>query len=352
MHARLSRWLLAAAALSALLVRATAAQAPAPPPVTIGGLVYTQYLYQLKDTANHINNFDITRAYVNVIGKFSGGIGTRVTADIYRNADGSLGYRLKYAFATYTPKGSPLTYKMGQIHTPWLDWEEALWDYRMQGQMALERGFITPAGALQGYLSSSDFGAGVDGKLGPDKVNFQVGVFNGENYNKAPGDKHKDLMGRVSVRVVNTDDSSRVGGLRVTAYGQYGKPTGGGERQRWVGMVSYRSKHVTLAGEAAIARDTVTAPRQTPINGHIYSAFGVFKFPKSKAALLARVDLENPQAGNGTDQQTRFIVGASYQLSPNWRLLADADLVSFQGTPTAAQEAVRAQALFQTQFTF
>lgn len=352
MHARLVRWIPALAALSALAGRAAAAQAPAPPPVTLGGLVYTQYLYQLKDTANHVNYFDITRAYVNVIGKFPGGVGTRVTADIYRNADGSLGYRLKYAFASYTPKGSPLTFKLGQIHTPWLDWEEALWDYRMQGQMALERGFLTAAGAPQGYISSSDFGAGVDGKWGPDKVHFQVGVYNGENYNKAPGDKRKDLMGRVSVRLLDTNDSSRVGGLRLTAYGQYGKPTGGGVRQRWVGMVSYRSKQVTLAAEAAFTRDTLTAPAQAPLNGHIYSAFGVYKFPKSKAALLARVDIENPQAGNGTDQQTRFIGGASYQLSPNWRLLADADLLSFQGTATPAQEAVRSQAYFQTQFTF
>ena len=48
---------------------------------------------------------------------------------------------------------SRLTFKIGQIHTPFIDWEEALWDYRVQGQMALERG---------GYMSSSDFGAGIE----------------------------------------------------------------------------------------------------------------------------------------------------------------------------------------------
>ena len=51
--------------------------APAPSPITVSGVVYAQYLYQLKDTANHINNFDVTRAYVNVLGKFSGGLATR-----------------------------------------------------------------------------------------------------------------------------------------------------------------------------------------------------------------------------------------------------------------------------------
>src|SRR2546422_714573 len=135
-------------------VSQVAAQGSRPRQVTVGGVVYTQYVYQLKDTLNHFNTFDITRAYVNVIGRFSGGVGTRVTGDIYRNpSDSSLSYRLKYAFATYTPQGSPLTFKVGQIHTPWLDWEEALWDYRVQGTMAMDRA---------GYLSAADLGVGGD----------------------------------------------------------------------------------------------------------------------------------------------------------------------------------------------
>ncbi len=77
----------------------------------------------------------------------------------------------------------------------------------------------------------------------------------------------------------------------------------------------------------------------------------MYKFPRSKAAVLARVDVADPQAG-ADDRQTRVIAGASYQLSPNWRLLGDWDYVSLQGTPTVAQDAVRSQALFQTQFTF
>src|SRR5436853_7501019 len=103
---------------------ALAAQVPAPPQVTVGGLVYTQYVYQLKDTINHFNNFDITRAYVNILGRFAGGVTTRITPDIQRvgAGDNSLRLRLKYAFATYTPQGSALTFKAGLIHTPCIDW--------------------------------------------------------------------------------------------------------------------------------------------------------------------------------------------------------------------------------------
>ncbi len=276
----------AAAASVAGAVPLAAQGTPAPAPqVTVGGLVYTQFLYQLKDTLTpHFNNFDITRAYVNVLGKFAGGVGTRVTADIYRNADGSLGYRLKYAFATYTPEGSQLTYKLGLIHTPWLDWEEALWDYRMQGQMAFERG---------GYVSAADFGVGVDGKWGADKVNLQVTVVNGEFYRNPETGQGKDAQARLSVRVMDTDDPSRVGGLRITGYAAYGKTTAGGARNRYLGMVSYRTKQLTLAGEAVATQDGPL----TATNGHVYSAFGVYKVPDSKVAVIGRVDITHKQSG-------------------------------------------------------
>src|SRR5579864_527346 len=53
--------------------------------VTVGGVVYARYLYLANDTANHNNNFDVTRSYLNVIGRFDGGIMTRVTGDVYRS---------------------------------------------------------------------------------------------------------------------------------------------------------------------------------------------------------------------------------------------------------------------------
>jgi len=337
---------IAAAAGAAPLAAQQAA--PAAPQVTAGALVYTQYVYQLKDSVNHFNNFDITRAYVNVLGRFAGGVTTRVTVDVQRfgaipgttpqATDNSLRLRLKYAFATYTPQGSPLTYKAGLIHTPWLDWEEALWDYRVQGTMAMDRA---------GYMSAADFGAGVDGKWMADKVNFQFTVVNGTFYSNTSAGQGKDAEARASVRVLDTNDSSRVGGLRITGYAGYGRaPTG--DRNRFIGMVSYRSKQITLAGEAAITQDG----QLSALNGHVYSAFGVYKVPQSKVGVIARVDVTHAQAG-AIDKRTRYIAGVSYQLSPNWRLLADWDYSDFQTDVLNTQNyATRSQALFQTQINF
>jgi hypothetical protein len=335
------------AAAGGVPLAAQQAASPAPQ-ITVGALIYTQYVYQLKDSVNHFNNFDITRAYLNLYGKFAGGVATRVTFDVQRfgtipgttpaATDNSLRLRLKYAFATYTPQGSPLTFKGGLIHTPWLDWEEALWDYRVQGAMAMDRA---------GYMSSADYGVGVDGKWAADKVNLQFTVVNGTFYSGTSAGQGKDAEARVSVRVLDTNDSSRVGGLRITGYAGYGRATTG-DRNRFVGMISYRSKQFTLAGEAATTQDG----QLSALNGHVYSGFGVYKFPQSKVAVIARVDVTHKQAG-AVDKQTRFIGGLSYQLSPNWRLLADWDNASYQTDAlNTANFATRSQALFQTQIAF
>ena len=332
-------------ALVAVLAGVGAARAAAqqtPPQITVGGVVLAQYAYQLKDTANHYNAFDVTRAYLNVIGKFSGGLMTRITTDIYRAGDSSTVVRLKYAYLAWTPDKSPLTYRFGLTQTPWIDYEESLYDYRMQGPTALDR---------NGYLTSSDFGAAADGSWNQDKFNFQAGVYNGEGYGKGTGDQRKDVSARASLRLMDTDDNSKVGGLRLTAFGEIGAPTGGGARDRVSGQVSYKSKQLTLAGEYTAASDSVVASTSTT-KGSILSAFGVYKLPASKVALVARLDVVDPNTSTSGDKQTRIIAGVSYQVTPNWRAMVDLDNLSYESTPTATQEAKRSTLYFHNQLTF
>lgn len=343
MHGHLSRagWLVVLALGGGSMI--AAAQTPS---VTVGGVGYAQFSYHPTDTANFNNNFEVTRAYINVIGRFGHGITTRVTPDVYRVADGSLGYRLKYAFVTWTPDSGAITFKLGMLNTPYVEWEEQLWDYRMQGTVAMDR---------NGYLSSSDLGFLVDGSWGNEAVTMSAGVINGENYNRALGDKGKDLTARVSVRLLQSDDPGRQGGFRLTGYGHTGKPTGGGVRQRLLGVLSYRSKLLTLAGVGAVTKDSVlTTPVTAERKGRVLSGFGVLRVPPSyKLQFIGRVDSIDPDTDGDDDRQTRFIVGIGYQLTPNLRLLADLDKVNYQGGVTSpALEVVRSQALFQVQFTF
>jgi hypothetical protein len=332
--------------LSPTAVTAQTPAAPAPPPVTISGVVYTEYAYALRSQPGrgHINNFDVTRAYLNFVGRFGGGVGGRVTGDIYRNPDGSLAYRLKYGFVTFRPEGSALTFRMGMLDTPFVSYNEGLWDYRMQGPDPSDRA---------GYLKSADFGAGVDGSWNNDQVTLSSGVFNGEFYNRRPGDEHKDLAARVSVRLLASDQGGRFGGLRLTGFALVGEPTGGGIRRRVMGNLTYRSRRVTLGGYYLLARDrtdsTATAPTR---DGSLLSVMGVYRVPDSPVALIGRFDAQDPDRDVARDRITTVVAGVSYQLRPNLRLLANLDHVSYQAPVSAATDAARSQALFQVEFVF
>jgi hypothetical protein len=153
---------------------------------------------------------------------------------------------------------------------------------------------------------------------------------------------------------MGTDEGGPTGGLRLTAYGHYGTPTGGGTRQRYVGIASYRSKAVTLSGELARTVDsTLTTPVSAKRTGRVISVFGVLRVPHSPVGVIGRFDSVDPNTRISNDRYSRLIAGVSYTISSNLRILADLDQVSYQGgVTTPALEAVRSQALFQVQFTF
>jgi hypothetical protein len=331
------------------------------PTISVGAVGYAQYAYQLKVDSSlappgHANNFDVTRAYLTVTGKFADGVGARVTADIdgRKAASNQLSYRLKYAYASWQPgaKG-PMTFKLGMIQTPWIDWEESLFEYRFQSQMPLERA---------GYVASSDFGASADGMWNFDQVNMTLGIYNGENYNNALGDQRKDIEARLSVRLAKTNMAGRSGGLRATGYAQIGKSTGGGKRQRFLGMLSYKTTAITLGGQITMTQDSTNAahPEQ---KGTVLAAYGVFNVPKSKFSLMGRVDNVDPNtdstsividdAGNlAANRLTRVIAGVAYTVGPNLRLLVDVDLNSLQNGATNAFDRTRQALYLHTEFKF
>ena len=138
----------------------------------------------------------------------------------------------------------------------------------------------------------------------------------------------------------------------MTGYAGIGKPNAGGTRNRFLGILSYKTQQITLGAEYAATKDSNTTVSIAEVTGGILSAFGVYKLSNSKAAVIARVDVLDPNTDVGNNKQTRVIGGVSYQATPNLRLLGDVDLLSFEGASTPLQDATRQRALFQMQFTF
>jgi len=303
---------------------------------TIDGLIYASGRYGLvKDTtfspAAHPNNFDVDRAYLTVRSKSDGGIATRVTIDVdgrRANANQQT-FRLKYAYVAWTPTGSSLTWKLGAQNTPMVGYEEDLWGYRMQGPVPLDRAR---------YLSSSDFGFAVEGAWQAQRVNMDVGVFNGETYSGAPGDNRKDIAARVSVRLMDTENTSKTGGLRLTGFALVGRATGGADRTRAVALLSYQTNAFMLGAEAASMLDSTVVDAET--KGRLMSVFGTYMRPNTKVGFMGRIDQFDPDADRSpaaasavASQQTRVVAGVSYQLAKNVRLLLDADVTSIENGP-------------------
>jgi hypothetical protein len=341
---------LGALALVTAIATPAAAQGNGPT-VSVGGVGYVAYMYQFNNKpagGPAPNAFDVTRSYVNVTANLGGGAGARITPDLYRDANGSLNIRIKYAYASFKPKGSPIGFRFGQTQAAWLDWEEGLWGFRMQGPMAVDRA---------GYLSSSEIGLALDGAWGGQAVNMQAGVYDGTGYHAGSGDGHKAVDARLSFRVLGTDDNGSRGGLRVTAYGLYAGPQHGGQRYRAIGMVSYKSKMVLLAAQGVLAADSTnsftasdgTTTAATPlINHRVLSGYGTLNIPNSKAGLIARVDIVDPNTASAStnDQLTRIIGGLSYEIAPHLLGLVDVEDTSPQGGSSTAT------GFFHVQFSF
>ncbi|MEO8030940.1 MAG: hypothetical protein ABI765_08825, partial [Gemmatimonadota bacterium] len=119
-----------------------------------------------------------------------------------------------------------------------------------------------------------------------------------------------------------------------------------------------------LAGQFGWVRDSISGDSVGAANasalktGRVLSAFAVLNVPNTRLALIARVDNTDPNTRNSdaatnADKITRFIGGASYQLTPNLRLLADVDAASRQGgNYNNAFNATSTTAYFQTQISF
>lgn len=313
--------------------------------VRVSGLIYGSWSAYLSEGADGDNRFEINRAYVTLSGRLSERVSGRITTDAIREDGQELEVRLKYAFVAWRKEGSPFTARFGLTQTPFVEYEENVWGYRMQGSI--------PADRLR-YLSSADVGVAVDGRWGEgDAVAATVGVYNGEGWRDAEEDSGKDLMARVTVRVAGSDDGGSYGGLRVTAYGGMGSPAGGGVRQRALGMISWRTDGLTLAGQAMVTRDREDAGSGETVDGRLFNTFAVVQVPGSDVDLLARLELHDPNRALEGDRVTRWTAGIGVPVSPELRVLGSLEHLSYQGgTPSPALEATRTRALFQLALSF
>lgn len=288
------------------------------PSIRVGAVIYPDFTYRLAPTITdadnnevHFNQFNITRSYINLTGSLSRRVGFRLTPDIARETSpfsdlqGSLEFRVKYAFLAlllhdWIAEGSFARFGIQQ--TPWLDFAEGIYRYRFQGTMFAER---------EGYLVSADGGASFFYPLPANYGDVHVGVFNGENYNRAEVNNEKSFQVRGTVRpFANLATPVALRGLRGSIFYDDDRYVKDGPRNRFIASLTYEHPYINAAIELLDTEDRTSITRPQ-IDGRGYSIWATPKTPKGFEALL-RYDHFTPNTIVGNQVRTRAIVGVAY----------------------------------------
>jgi hypothetical protein len=318
---------LAADAASAVAAPATQAATPAhtgaqgekaPPPghakepdypvVNVGVLSYMQYDAELKNRSGY-NAFDVTRGYINITGDLMKNVRFRITPDLKRIADGSLAgsltLRLKYGFAEFDNVGHAGSWlRFGLHQTPWLDFEEGINRYRVQGTMFAEREGLIPG--------SADFGVGYFMPLSSNYGEIRVGVYNGEGFAQAEANKYKSVQGRLTIRPFPNGGAVR--GLRLSGFYDYGSYASGYPRRHGILFASFEHTNVVATAQWLKATDRPTnAPVDIDRSG--YSTFLEVRQGLQGLAGFVRYDHFNPDTSRIGLEDRRTIAGVACWLT-------------------------------------
>jgi len=308
--------------------------------IKIGGHWFLTYLTGKVNTESRVNEFVINRGYINVYKKLSENLVGRITPDVSVDHEGDgLGdveLRLKYAYLITKLKDLGFLkkpyFEFGLVHRPWIDYEQHINQYRVQGTMFLERVKL---------FNSADFGVTFTSFLGgeleeeyqqvskayPGKFgSFSIGIYNGGGYHAIEVNENKPVETRLSLRPLN----KKLPGLQFHYTGAYGKGNSDISPDWYLnaGMVSFESPRFTFTGQYFFARgnsygsyvddDGVAKPSQG------YSVFGDFKIPTKNLTLFARYDYWNGNEGESVTHRT--IAGAAYHFVDKSKVLIDYDL--------------------------
>lgn len=337
---------------------------PALKGLSIGALAYFDYSFGEKSKNNtHFNEFALNRGYINIRKEITPWFKARITPDIFKDATNGYVLRMKYYYADFLPKDlGPVTdndVRVGMGQIPWIDFEEAINIYRMQGTMFQER---------FGSFSSADLGVGILGNFGgalskeaQESVGYStpysgrygtyhLGVFNGGGYTKTSDtNENKVFEGRISIRPL----PDIIPGLQFTYFGVQGKGNAS-TSPTWnnnTGFISYQMKYLVLTAEYVHGKGQQDGSDTRKKGG--YSFFADIRDPfYEKASLFARYDTWDPDTNRPNDKQFLTIIGAGYKIYGNNYLIAAYEKTHYQpvGQSAGVKDDKKGQVVLQLAF--
>jgi len=248
----------------------------------------------------------VDRAYFTLKYSFDKNWSMRFTTDMESNQVGSgLGKTqniyLKYAYLQGKLAGDAAVLRLGQSHTPWIDYEQHLWGHRYVAKVTSD---------YYKFDDSSDLGIGLKGDVADGMVKYWVTETTGAGYgNKAGSTKGQDLNVRLGVYPIE--------GLTLDAQfrdGYRGKKTFAAPNQNKETlnqfMATYGMGKTFRVGANYLTRKIANTSKDDGYSvwatGNFGSGFGAF----------ARYDAINNKNSAGTKlgKSTRTVAGVEYSV--------------------------------------
>jgi hypothetical protein len=276
---------------------------------------------QADENASNVNGFRLSRAYLIAIGKVNEYFSGKFTLDeAYSDPTASNGRGdvfVKYLYGIFTPVKN-MAIRFGLTETPWIPYEEGLWNYRFVSETAPD---------YEGFAPSSDMGVAVVGSLFNKLIDYHIMGSNGEGYQAPQNGRGYAAAARIAFNIkpfifniFGMDENTHNG---IPDYNP----------KRAIAMLVYTNKLLRVAGDWMWADDHITTADQGKAkfnHGYGYEFWGFLRIPgEEKLRIFARYLDMKP---NGNDSYTPVSGKISPTVSINSYNLYSTELFKFIST--------------------
>jgi hypothetical protein len=267
---------------------------------------------------------------------------------------------LKYAYVEGKLAGKAAVLRLGQSHTPWIDYEQHAWKHRYVSKVMTDQ---------YKFDTSADLGIGLKGKLADGLIDYFVTGTNGTGYGKgnpSTGLNGIDFNSRIGLHPVSglDIDIQYANGYKATKTKVSNDSTAGVKSTLAQVMASYGSKMFRIGGNYVYNKDKANSATASSTHGGNASAsfataaigdtvkstggalWGWVKFPGTKFGAFARGEkLDNEMTSGGVvtplkEKITRYVGGLEYSPIKNisFSLVVDATRLKNRGGAAAVED--------------
>ena len=270
--------------------------------------LWNRWTYQMSDGEVTKNEMALKRGYFRLEPKFSEDIKGRFNLDFFSDDDNKVtdgaGLKIKYAYLDFNNllpiKDSKLT--IGLMQTYFGTIYE--WSYpTIEGDPS----------DIYKFVSSTDFGFGVSGKIPNEIGSFNLCIYNGEGYKNVGKNINTDMNFAANLRITAINN--------VTLGGSYmfrsENDVDADDREEYnlmVGIGKFAFGNFTLLAE--YLQKVESAPNVDNVDDvttNVISILPVYKI-NDKFELLARYDIYDPNTDNDDNVENTIIAGINYHI--------------------------------------